>query len=140
MIDLISKLKFQFRPGKIYVDGAKPDFIKSLKSMFNEAQDYDRIMKQATHDKVDYQYRMFVVPVSFNEYGRELLRRFQHYVSKGWFSVSQVEHKDLVTQMRMATYQDNGNLDKSETGDNTFDSFDATRCALMPFHTAGRRR
>ena len=32
MINLVSRLKVQYRSGKIYVDGAKPDFIKSLKS------------------------------------------------------------------------------------------------------------
>lgn len=82
---------------------------------------------------------MFVVPVSFNEYGRELLGRFQHFVSKGWFGISNVEHKELVTQMRMARFKDNGNLDKEETADNTFDSFDATRLCLVPFHTGSKR-
>ena len=80
---------------------------------------------------------MFVVPVSFNEHGRELLCRFQQFVSKGWFSISPIEHKELATQMRMARFQDNGNLDKKETGDNTFDAFDSCRCALMPFYTTG---
>lgn len=32
----------------------------------------------------------------------ELLGRFQHFfVSKGWFSMSKVERKELVTQMRI---------------------------------------
>lgn len=44
MINLVSRLKVQYRPGKIYVDGAKPDFIKSLKSMFNEPIDYNKII------------------------------------------------------------------------------------------------
>lgn len=48
MIDLISKLKVQYRPGKIYVDAAKPDFIKSLKSLFNETIDYDKIIESNT--------------------------------------------------------------------------------------------
>jgi hypothetical protein len=39
MISLVSRLKIQYRPLKIYVDASKPDFIKSLKSMFNEALD-----------------------------------------------------------------------------------------------------
>jgi hypothetical protein len=33
-------------------------------------------------------------------------------VSKGWFSISEVEHKELVAQMRMARFKDKGNLDK----------------------------
>lgn len=67
----------------------------------------------------------------------EFLGRFQQFVSKGWLAISNIKHKELVTQMRMARYKDNGNLDKEETNDNTFDSFDATRCALMQFRTAG---
>lgn len=69
-------LKVQYKPGKIY-DGAKPDFIKNLKSLFNETQDYYGNTERARRDKVDYMYRMYVVPVSFYEYGKELLGRFQ---------------------------------------------------------------
>jgi hypothetical protein len=138
MINLISKLKLQYKPGKIYVDTSKPDFIKSLKYLFNQPVDYDKIIARAKHDEIDYEHRMFVVPVSFNKFGKELLGRFQHYVSMRWFSISQVEHKDLVTQMRMACFEDNGNLDKEETSGNTFDAFDSCRCALVPFYTTGR--
>ena len=81
---------------------------------------------------------MFVIPVSFNECGKEHLGRFQHFISKGWFSVSPIEHKELVTQMRMASFKDNGNLDKEETSGNTFDLFDATGCALKMSHTIGK--
>jgi hypothetical protein len=42
----------------------------------------------------------------------ELLRRLQQFVSKGWYSLSATEHKELVTQMRMARFKVNGNLDK----------------------------
>ena len=35
MLNLISQLKVQYRQGKIYIDGSKPDFIKSV----GEAQD-----------------------------------------------------------------------------------------------------
>jgi hypothetical protein len=82
---------------------------------------------------------MFVIPVSFNEHGKELFGRFQHFVSKGWLALSRVELKELVTQMRMARFKDNGNLDREETGGNTFDSFDATRCALKMFYTVGKQ-
>ena len=139
MIHLVSALKVQYRPGKIYVDGAKPDYIKSLKSLFNESVEYDKVIQRAKTAKVDYDKWMYVVPVSFAEHGKELLGRYQQFVSKGWFAISPVEHKELVTQMRMARLQDNGNLDKKETGDSTFDSFDATRLALYPFNTGGKR-
>ena len=76
---------------------------------------------------------MYVIPVPFNEHCIELLGRFQHVVSKTWFSVSSEEQKVLVTQMRMARYKENGNLDKDETSGNTYDSFDSARLALKMF-------
>ena len=76
---------------------------------------------------------MFVVPVSFNEYGKELLGRFEHIVTNGWFSMSQSEQKELVIQMRMARYKENGNLDKDETSNNTYDAIDSARLALKMF-------
>jgi hypothetical protein len=62
-----------------------------------------------------------------------ILGRFQHCVSKGWFSVSDQKHRELVSQMRTAKYKDNGNLDKAETSTSTFDVFDSTRLALKMF-------
>ncbi len=81
---------------------------------------------------------MFAIPVSFNEWGKELLGRFQQFVNKAWFSVSNIEHKELVTQMRMARLKDNGNLEKDEMVGNTFDAFDSTRLALKMFYTVGK--
>jgi len=82
---------------------------------------------------------MFVIPISFNEWGKELLGRFQHVVSKTWFSVSSDEHKELVTQMRMAKFKDNGNLEKDEAGStNTFDVFDSARLALKMIEMSER--
>ena len=54
-------------------------------------------------------------------------------VSKSWFLLSAGEHKDLVTQMRMAKFKDSGNLDKGETSNNTYDVFDSARLALKMF-------
>ena len=141
MVSLIAQLRYQYRPNKIFVDAAKPDFIKSLKIQFSESIHYEDIIKEAKKEKVDPDYRMFVCPVSFNEHGAELLGRFQHIVSKHWFSFSSIEHKELLKQMSSAQFQDNGNLDKAEVGDeNTFDVFDSTRLALKAFEKSDRRR
>jgi len=138
MLSLAVQLRGTYKPQKIYVDGAKPDFIKSLKVQVREPSDYDRIIAQATHDKVDIEYRMKVVPINFNEYGKELLGRAQNVVSKGWFAVSPITHKELVTQMRMARAKENGNLDKEETANSTYDVFDAFRLALKMFNMPRR--
>jgi hypothetical protein len=140
MINLIVRLRYQYRPVKIFIDAASPEFIKSVKAQMNESIDYERIMEQASRDKVDYSYRMRIVPLGFNEFGSELLGRFRHVVSKGWFSLSAIDHKELVTQMHQAKFNDKGNLDKTQTTSNsTYDCFDACRLALKEYVITGRR-
>ena len=133
MIDYVNRLNYQYRPAKIFVDGAKPDFIKSLKGQLGETTDYEKLQEMAKKEKVDPDFKMKVCPVSFNEWGRELLGRFQHFVSKNWFLIPN-SNIELINQMRMAKFKDNGNLDKEETtSNNTYDVFDAVRLALKSF-------
>ena len=139
MIHEVSRLKMQFKPARIYCDGSNPNFIKSLKSLFNEQQDYDKVIERARKSKIEYYKWMYVVPVNFNEYGRELLERLQQFVSRGSFALSSVEHKELVQQMRTAKLKENGNLEKDDTGGATYDSLDSARLAVFPFHTGARR-
>jgi hypothetical protein len=137
MINLCVELNYRYKPAKIYVDGSAVDFVKSLKLKLNENVNYEDVIKRAVAEKIDPEYRLgLVIPVSFAEHGRELLGRFQHIVSKGWFRVSEREHSDLVLDMRTATYKENGNLDKSETNARTFDSFDSCRLALKNYPLA----
>jgi len=42
-------------------------------------------------------------------------------------------HKDLVVQLRMARSKANGNLDKDEVGNTTYDVLDALRLAMKMF-------
>jgi len=133
MLSFAVQLRGTYKPQKIYVDGAKPDFIKSLKVQVREQTDYDIVIARAKHDKIDYEYRMRVVPINFNEWGADLLGRLQNVISKGWFAVSPTVHKDLVVQLRMARSKANGNLDKDEVGNTTYDVLDALRLAMKMF-------
>lgn len=117
---------------RIYVDAANPDFIRSLKIQFTDNPDYESVIEQANREHMDPDYRMFCIPVSFNEHGKELLGRFQYFVSKGWFSVPS-SFTDLIMDMRTASYMDNENLDKKVVGNRTFDLLDSTRLALKIF-------
>jgi hypothetical protein len=140
MIELVTQLRYKYKPQKVYVDKANPEFIKSLKTQFNETQNYESIIEQANRDKINYEHRMFVCPVSFNEKGSELLNRFRHVVSKGWILIHKTEHTALLTDMRQARFKDNGNLDKTETTtSSTFDLLDSTRLALSMFPLAKKR-
>jgi hypothetical protein len=134
--DIIAKcnqLRVKYKPQKIYTDAANPEFTKSLKVQCGETTDYERVIQQARHDNVDYAHRMHVVPINFNTDGRLLLERFVHVVSKGWISIPK-SFNNLITEMRMATVKDNGNLSKEEAGDNnTYDLFDSVRLCLAMF-------
>lgn len=111
MINQVVRLKFEYNPTKIYIDSANPDFIKSVKIQFRDNPDYESVIEQANHEKVDYEYRMQVIPVSFSQHGKDLLGRYQYFVSKGLFSIPST-FADLIMDMRTASYLDNGNLDK----------------------------
>ena len=132
MLDLVIKLRYQYKPVKTYVDSANPEFIKSVKVKIGEFSDYHSVIEQANKEKIDYEHRMEVIPVSFSEYGSELLGRLQHVVSKGLFSVPEV-YSDLIMDLRTATYLPNGNLDKKVVGSRTFDLLDSLRLALKEF-------
>jgi hypothetical protein len=132
MLDLVIKLRYQFKPVKTYVDSANPEFLKSVKVKIGENSDYHSIIEQANREKIDYEHRMEIIPVSFSEYGSELLGRLQHVVSKGLFSVPQ-SYSDLIMDLRTASYLPNGNLDKKAVGSRTFDLLDSLRLALKEF-------
>jgi terminase large subunit-like protein len=138
MINLIVQLNNIYRPQKIYVDGSKPDFIRSLKVQLNENAEYEQLIQIARREKTDYEYMMRVVPVSFNEFGTELLGKLQNVISKGWMAFNERDHLPLINQLRMAKSKENGNLDKDEVGDNTFDALDAARLALKMFYMPSR--
>lgn len=138
MISLVVKLRYQYRPTKIFIDSANPDFIRSVKIQLQETSDFERIIEQANLEKVDPEYRMHVIPIAFSQWGKELLGRFQYFVSKGWFKVPST-FTDIIMDMRTASYLDNGNLDKKAVGNRTFDLLDSTRLALKPFEKSDRR-
>ena len=87
MVHLLGKLRYQYKPVKIFVDGANPEFISSLKAQIGEATDYQKVIDLANKRKTDYEFSMEIVPVNFNEHGKLLLERFQKVVSKKWILI-----------------------------------------------------
>jgi hypothetical protein len=39
-------------------------------SKFNEQVDYDKVIESTRKQKINFEYRMYITPVSFNEHGR----------------------------------------------------------------------
>jgi hypothetical protein len=131
MINKINVLRNKYKPTKIYVDGANPEFIKSVKANIPEPQDYDRVIDQAKKDNVDPEYVMKVVPVNFSTEGVMMLTHMQALVSKGFVAIDK-SFLELLKDMRVAKHLD-GKLQKKSEDPNTYDLFDALRLSLRMY-------
>jgi hypothetical protein len=61
----ISMITTKYIPTKMYIDGAKPSFIRSLKLELNEDPEYEKAIEYYNHMKSDWTLNMRVLPVSF---------------------------------------------------------------------------
>jgi hypothetical protein len=126
MLDIAYNLILQYNIDKVYIDAANVSFIKSLKQRFygSEVVDYER-------DPFVHSRR--IVPVAFGSgNGVKMISHLRNLFSKGLVAIHPVQHDKLITQIRVAKTQDNGNLDK--TGSNmTFDLFDAFRLSVIRY-------
>jgi hypothetical protein len=121
---------------KIYIDGANPSFIKSLKLQIGEDPDYDKAIaryrsegfgaENATKD-------MRIVPVNFNKEHKAMLGHCKILLENegGRIAISPDKFDKLITSLRTAVDND-GVLDKESTSYN--DIFDAFRLALKFYH------
>ncbi len=115
----------------IYVDGANPEYVHELKALVGEdtnpnrwKQYLQKVQKSGRNNILEY---MRVVPVSFGVQGKEMLGRTQWFV-EGQLVAIPPAFTDLLAQMRMATTDQNGNLDKTR---HSLDLLDALRLALL---------
>ncbi|MFL6424188.1 MAG: hypothetical protein ACJ71R_11440, partial [Nitrososphaeraceae archaeon] len=61
---------------KIYIDGANPSFIRSLKLQIGEDPDYDKVIARYKSDGLDessWSQNMRVIPVNFNKEHKAML-------------------------------------------------------------------
>ena len=116
--DLIVKFTVQ----KIYIDGANPSFIKSLKLQWGERSDYENVPKEQRQF-------MRVVPVNFNQEHKEMLGHCKMLLERGYFAINPAFDK-LITSLRTAVAEENI-LDKESTS--YADIFDAYRLALKDY-------
>jgi hypothetical protein len=75
MLSVVYGLMSKYQVDKVYIDGANPSFIKSLKLQIGEDSDYDKVIAKYRSEKMsdDWSQDMKIVPVNFNaehsEYG-----------------------------------------------------------------------
>jgi hypothetical protein len=131
---LVYGLMSKYQVEKVYIDGANPSFIKSLKLQIGEDADYDKVIARYRSEGLgDGTQDMKIVPVSFKSEHKAMLGHCKMILEKdgGRIAINPDRFDKLITSLRTAVDND-GTLDKEATSYN--DIFDAFRVALKFYH------
>jgi hypothetical protein len=117
---------------RIYVDGANPSFIRSLKLTLGEREDYEKVIEQLNHASSklwsDPQSYMTVIPVNFAKEHKNMIAYCKNLMSSRLISIYPKERFDKLITSLMTAIDNEGTLDKEATS--YPDIFDAFRLAL----------
>jgi hypothetical protein len=122
-LSLVSKYGITFDNGcRIFVDGANPSFIRSLKYQVGENAEYEQEVeyyKKSYHDiyNIDFLMRnMLVVPVHFAKEHKRMLAHAKKVLEYNGGSIAINRRFDkLITSLRTAAENGKGLLDKEAT-------------------------
>jgi hypothetical protein len=131
--NLMTEYELSKKNSKIYVDGANPSVIKSLKLQLGEDTDYDKVIAHYKSQKWDWTKNMQVIPINFNIEHKQMLGHTKMIFEKGYVSINP-KHDKLITSLRTAV-ENEGVLDKEVTSHD--DIFDAFRLALRFYSYTG---
>jgi hypothetical protein len=129
MLWLVAKLMQQYGYVRVYIDGANPSFIKSLKRMIGEHEHYEKYTKEQMERYAKNSF-MKVYPVNFSTKHREMLGYAKLLLERGRIAINPKFHK-LVTSLSTAV-DNEGSLDKQLTSYS--DMFDAFRLSLQNYY------
>jgi hypothetical protein len=132
MLSTVYGLMVKYNVDKVYIDGANPSFIKSLKIQIGEDAEYDKVIARYRSDGFGGEAAladMKVVPVNFNKEHKTMLGHCKMILENegGRIAINPNKFDKLITALRTAVDND-GTLDKESTSYN--DIFDAFRLAL----------
>jgi hypothetical protein len=131
MLSTVYTLMSKYNIDKVYIDGANPSFIKSLKLQIGEEADYDKVTARYRSEKMsgNWSKDMKIVPVNFNSEHKAMLGHCKMLLEHdgGRIAINPYRFDKLITSFRTAVDND-GTLDKEATSYN--DIFDAFRLAL----------
>jgi hypothetical protein len=134
MLSTVYRLMSKYNIDKVYIDGANPSFIKSLKLQIGEEADYDQVIARYRSEGLgDATKDMKIVPVNFNKEHKAMLENSKMILENdgGRIAINPDQFDKLITALRTAVDND-GVLDKEATSYN--DIFDAFRLALKFYH------
>jgi hypothetical protein len=130
MLSTVYRLMSKYDVDKVYIDGANPSFIKSLKLQIGEEADYDKVIARYRSEGLgDATKDMRIVPVNFNTEHKAMLGHCKMILESdgGRIAINPDKFDKLISALRTAVDND-GTLDKEATSYN--DIFDAFRLAL----------
>jgi hypothetical protein len=134
---LMSEFELSRKNSKLYVDGANPSVIKSLKLQLGEDPDYDKVIARYKSQKWDWTKSMTVIPVNFSTEHKAMLGHTKMLFEEGYISINS-KHDKLITSLRTAV-ENEGVLDKEVTSYD--DILDAFRLALKFYsYTEGNQQ
>jgi hypothetical protein len=134
MLSVVYGIISKYQVDKIYIDGANPSFIKSLKIQIGEEADYDKVIARYKSEGLgDWSQNMRIVPVNFNKEHKAMLGHCKMILENEprKIAINPDKFDKLITALRTAVDND-GALDKESTSYN--DIFDAFRLALKFYH------
>jgi Terminase RNaseH-like domain len=128
MLSLVYGLMSKYNVDSVYIDGANPSFIKSLKLQIGEEVDYDKVIARYRSEGLgdSWSKDMKIIPVNFNKEHKAMLGHCKLILEEGYLAIHPKFDK-IIVALRTATDQD-GTLDKESTSYD--DIFDAFRLAL----------
>ena len=130
MLSVVYGLMSKYNVDSVYIDGANPSSIKSLKLQIGEEADYDKVIARYKSEGLgDATKDMRIVPVNFNKEHKAMLGHCKMLLERdgGRIAINLDRFDKLITALRTAVDID-GTLDKEATSYN--DIFDAFRLAL----------
>jgi terminase large subunit-like protein len=133
MLSTVYSLMSKYDVDRVYIDGANPSFIKSLKLQIGEDADYDKVIAKYKSGKIglggNWSQDMRIVPVNFNSEHKAMLGHCKMLLEHdgGRIAINPDRFDKLITALGTAVDND-GVLDKEATSYN--DTFDAFRLAL----------
>jgi hypothetical protein len=131
MLSVVYGFMSKYDVDKVYIDGANPSFIESIKLQIGEDPDYDKVIARYRSEGLgdSWSQNMRIVPVNFNTEHKAMLGHCKMILENdgGRIAINPDRFDKLITALRTAVDND-GTLDKEATSYN--DIFDAFRLAL----------
>jgi hypothetical protein len=130
MLSIVYGLMSKYDVDKVYIDGANPSFIKSIKLQIGEDPDYDKVIAKYRSEGLGNNWTeyMKIVPVNFAKDHKQMIGHAKMILeSEGGLIAINPKFDKLITSLRTAVDND-GSLDKEATSYN--DTFDSFRLAL----------